>query len=372
MTRSMRMITFISVLSLLLGLLASTASPTGAAPSPGCGQAVTSDFVLTADLVDCPTVGLVVGADGVHIDLNGHRITGAAHEPIECFFGGPPPGPCFGIDTDGHSGLEITNGTITGFANGIATIGARASQTQVVGVDLRGNNPNAVLLGSDNVVARNRVTSPIVVGSRSAVKRNRGSGRGGIFPFDADGVLVEHNAVPTIDARFATNTVVSRNQVSGGLIVVESRSDGSVVTRNVLVGGHIAVIGSAAVRVDHNMVLRTPYPISGIRVGFDPVRGSTDDVEVIDNLVVGAALDGIVTDPGFAARTTTIRGNVVVGNGQDGIRNGDVTATIAGNLAVHNAQLGIESVAGAVDGGGNRAAGNGDPRQCVNVVCRPG
>ena len=31
--------------------------------------------------------------------------------------------------------------------------------------------------------------------------------------------------------------------------------------------------------------------------------------------------------------------------------------------------LGIEAVFGVIDGGGNRARGNGDPRQCVNIFC---
>ena len=33
------------------------------------------------------------------------------------------------------------------------------------------------------------------------------------------------------------------------------------------------------------------------------------------------------------------------------------------------AGLGIEAVAGVTDGGGNKAAGNGNPLQCTNVRC---
>jgi hypothetical protein len=40
------------------------------------------------------------------------------------------------------------------------------------------------------------------------------------------------------------------------------------------------------------------------------------------------------------------------------------------NRAVRNGDLGIEAVAGVTDGGRNRASGNGDARQCVNVKCR--
>jgi hypothetical protein len=39
------------------------------------------------------------------------------------------------------------------------------------------------------------------------------------------------------------------------------------------------------------------------------------------------------------------------------------------NVAVHNGNLGIAAVPGTVDGGGNHAAGNGNPLQCLNISC---
>jgi Tol biopolymer transport system component len=43
--------------------------------------------------------------------------------------------------------------------------------------------------------------------------------------------------------------------------------------------------------------------------------------------------------------------------------------TLTANRTDGNADLGIEAADGVVDGGGNRARRNGDPRQCVNVGC---
>jgi hypothetical protein len=46
--------------------------------------------------------------------------------------------------------------------------------------------------------------------------------------------------------------------------------------------------------------------------------------------------------------------------------------TIRSNVANSNTDLGIQPIAGtAIDGGGNRASGNGDPRQCVRISCAP-
>jgi len=39
------------------------------------------------------------------------------------------------------------------------------------------------------------------------------------------------------------------------------------------------------------------------------------------------------------------------------------------NLALQNGDLGIAAVRSVIDGGGNQASGNGDPRQCTNIAC---
>ena len=43
--------------------------------------------------------------------------------------------------------------------------------------------------------------------------------------------------------------------------------------------------------------------------------------------------------------------------------------TVMRDVANQNSDLGIEAVAGVQDGGGNRAAGNGNPLQCTGVSC---
>ena len=61
--------------------------------------------------------------------------------------------------------------------------------------------------------------------------------------------------------------------------------------------------------------------------------------------------------------------NTAYRNAFDGI-NVDAPGTwIGSNTANTNGDLGIEAVAGVVDLGGNKASENGNPLQCVNVVC---
>ncbi len=66
---------------------------------------------------------------------------------------------------------------------------------------------------------------------------------------------------------------------------------------------------------------------------------------------------------------TVVKRNHVFRAGGHGILIGNPTTKVTRNEARHNHGLGIEAVEGVIDGGGNRASGNGDPRQCVNVAC---
>jgi len=64
-----------------------------------------------------------------------------------------------------------------------------------------------------------------------------------------------------------------------------------------------------------------------------------------------------------------LKGNTASENGDDGIRVDAAETTLTRNTANFNHDLGIEAVPGVIDGGGNRARGNGNPLQCTNVAC---
>jgi hypothetical protein len=66
--------------------LASSADAKTAVPV-SCGETITTDTKLANDLSDCPQDGIVIGADDITLDLNGHTIDGT-FVPEEC-----PPGP---------------------------------------------------------------------------------------------------------------------------------------------------------------------------------------------------------------------------------------------------------------------------------------
>jgi hypothetical protein len=87
----------------LAGCLLALVAPTVAAAQVSCGQVVTQSATLDADLVCSGSSGLVIGADGITIDLNGHTISGSLT------IGG------VGIDLADHDMVTVRNGTLDGF-----------------------------------------------------------------------------------------------------------------------------------------------------------------------------------------------------------------------------------------------------------------
>jgi parallel beta-helix repeat protein len=94
----------------------------------------------------------------------------------------------------------------------------------------------------------------------------------------------------------------------------------------------------------------------------------SEDNVVSRNVVTSNQTDGILVD-NDATGTLLVR-NIASRNGDDGIDVDVPATTLTRNIANRNRDLGIEAVPGVIDGGGNRAAGNGNPAQCTNIACR--
>ena len=91
-----------------------------------CGETITTSTTLAANVTNCPDPGIVIGADDVTLDLNGHTVGGN--------------GTGVGIeDTAGHSGVTIEGGTVTGFDVGVVV--ADAGDTRVRAVSAQAGSP---------------------------------------------------------------------------------------------------------------------------------------------------------------------------------------------------------------------------------------
>jgi hypothetical protein len=117
---------------------------------------------------------------------------------------------------------------------------------------------------------------------------------------------------------------------------------------------------------------------AGVVVVGNSVRHSQDDgidvggrgATVVGNRIDHSGHDGIDID----SQGALVQNNLSTSNGDDGIGvgRGASRVILRANVANSNADLGIQPISGtAIDGGGNRAAGNGDVRQCARILCAP-
>ena len=117
------------VILVLAGVVALSGAE--AASNASCGDTITTDTTLHQDLVNCPNNGIVIGADDVTLDLNGHLIDGDGTPAAGC---DPETEFCdIGVVNDGHDGVTVKHGSVREFAVGVFVAG-RARHNRVLGI----------------------------------------------------------------------------------------------------------------------------------------------------------------------------------------------------------------------------------------------
>lgn len=366
-----------------------------------CGDTITTDTTLTNDLVDCPGLGLVIGADDVTLDLNGHTVDGNGVADFE------------GIQAIGHDGVTIKGGTIRDFVEGVALISAHDVALRDLIISHERHVGILVADSTRILVRRTRSTQIafsgifVAVSHHIRIERNTVTDSGGGIAARAsdhlrirrnttsfnefDGVAVfEGTSRSTISRNLAVangfsgilvegdHNWVTHNRISGNGDNVVLAGDSNLAAHNRIddavgfpddpVGGFgIIVDGGDRNRLLHNDIRGTAS--NGIRVvAFDPEgTGPAEQTVLRGNRVAATHLDGILIDE--TATGTLLVGNWAAGSGDDGLDVESESSTLARNTALNNHDLGIEAVPGVIDGGGNRAAGNGDAAQCTNISC---
>jgi hypothetical protein len=341
----------------------------GAAPAsaqPTCGEVITQNTTLTADL-NCigQGSGVTIGAPGITLDLGGHRIS--TYETA--------------VNNPGYADVTIRNGSITFDTRGVVLTGATRNTVRdiaidglVVGIELRNSDGN-------RIVSNNLLSALIAVDENSdgnVLRENVTRGHEGVISVGGSHNRLVYNVVWTgVDTAMGVggnhNEVLHNKLVAsrGTLLAVGGSdhliADNDLVQYDSVYGSRgLRVVGASRTLFRGNRITGAPLGIS-VEAGADNVfRRNVVDGEVDPNFTF-AEPDGFQV---YAAVTgTLLQSNEVHGFADDGI---DVEApgtVIRRNNAHDNGDLGIEAVAGVIDGGGNQASGNGNPLQCINVVC---
>jgi hypothetical protein len=348
----------------LAGLLLSTLYlGTAEASHVGCGTVITADTTLDGDIGPCAGDGIIIGANNITLDLNGHSIFGTPEQD---------DGSSAGVRLPNVTGVTITSGrgpqrsgTIRDFAAGIFINGG--SSNNIGNLVIRDNvSPGGDALLGDGIAlfhsGRNRIINNLVA-------------RNG--PFDGIGVLGSDSN----DNRIARNTVeetvgfvggnsgegtgillnnfldeegtprrgepISNNQVLDNLVRRNYNSGISNVThvRGRIVGNTVEDNGTAGETCEpvidrsgqpvvdpetgeQRIACRpTAFPSNGIGVTRGPgstglaVNGVTQ-MFISSNRVTGNTGDGIALGGGgftnTQVRENRVIGNVATGNGGSG------------------------------------------------------
>jgi parallel beta-helix repeat protein len=349
-----------------------------------CGDTITADATLDSDLVNCPNHGIVIGADDVTLDLNGHLVDGDGTPAADC---DQQKEPCdFGLFNDGHDGVTVRDGSVREFAAGVlfGTATGRARNNRVLGVSATRNQFAGIGIFSqvrglvrnssgDDSLGRDGMGLSLGDSHHVRILNNsfRHNAHVGMETFESDRYLIKGNLFSRNDEEAilmgGRDNQVTRNRLVRNGSGMSLGGRGNVVAHNRIVGGHdgIRVEKGRGTLVADNLIVDTRR--WGITLGiYRPFIGGADNV-VRGNIVKRSRVDGIAVVK--KERHSVLVRNVVTGSGDDGFDINSRTTTLMGNRARRNDGLGIEAVFGVIDGGGNRASGNGNPLQCLNIFC---
>src|SRR5918999_745983 len=110
-----------------------------------CGQVITRDVILLKD-IECPGVGMIVGTDGITINLNNHRLSLANNTDISNI----PKVEEIGILVPGRKNITISGpGVIAGFDKAIEFAGGERGY--ILDLKLIDNNIGLSLKASDKI-----------------------------------------------------------------------------------------------------------------------------------------------------------------------------------------------------------------------------
>jgi large repetitive protein len=371
----------VTLLAAALACWLATGVGQASAAQVNCGDTITADTTLHQSLVNCANNGIVIGANGVTLNLNGHRIDGDGTPAAGC---DPETEFCdIGVVNDGHDGVTVKHGSVREFLYGVFV--GRARHNRVLGISSSKNFFfGFYVAGSARSLVRNSSGSrnPAPEGDglglfgshrvrivHSSFRRN---GLGIHVAFDSTHNLIRRNRLSR-NADFAILVEADRNRirrnrcVRNSACVLVAQGNANVIARNRVLRGEsgLAVERGRANVIARNIIRRTRR--AGIYLGLNnpPLGGSHNIVR--RNRIRRSAGDAVtVREKDHHSRLSR---NVATGSGDDGFDIASRSAKLTRNRAVNNGGLGIEAVLGVNDGGGNRAHGNGNPLQCLNIVC---
>lgn len=276
-----------------------------------CGTRVDTSVTLRNDLGPCSAGGLVITADGVTVDLNGHRI-----------FGSTSVGDQAGVVFDRTVRSTVKNGTITGFDAGVVIDGGSQNAVKRIKAFANVGGPELgdgiIVMGSDaNLIKKNDVFAN---GPLSGIS---------VFAPRTDPSDLTSSRRPSSGNKIVKNNVHDNNIVFGtndmadaGIRLEAATSRTSVKRNRIAYNGidGVVIFGESNENiVSGNRIARNghhdrPHRLGdGVRIFGSSRRG---DNMVAENVVKRNAGDGVAVGSGGFGNV--IKRNEARGNGGAG------------------------------------------------------
>jgi hypothetical protein len=366
-------------------VLIATVAPSGRASAGtplSCGDTITRSVVLTGDL-NCVGDGLLIDADGVTINLNGHQIAGS----------GSGKGISIGPDLqlpNSHVDLSVRNGSLRNFAVGADLEVGGSVHLENLDIARNGKGVGSVLPGltvfvkdcmfQHNGAAVGGLPGPVNGGSMSVIVNDS--------TFVFNDLALDINAVSrgtTVESSVFRDNGTAIRAVNGGLNVADSQfvtnpqgiialQEGVVLTRSVIRDSSVGL----DIFDDFYQLTVQGNRFFNSGIGVRIAGTNLPDSHFAGNTLAGNSAAGLFVD--LRAGSVQVSDNSFNRNGYAPGAYTDpsgrpLTAgawanagTFSGNVATRNAGYGIEGY-GVVDGGGNIARHNGNPAQCLGIAC---
>ena len=280
------------VVAVALAVLGGLALPSPArAAHLSCGQTVTTDTTLDSDLGPCSNYGLIVGADGITVNLNGHRISGTQSV-----------GDKAGVYLPNRLGVTVRNGTVTNFDIGVAVEGG--SRNLVTGITAQDNIGGSGGIGGDGIA--------LLSARNTSVSGNRTVNNG---PYSGIGIYSRVDGDhPRATSGPSRNNVIDSNYVAG-----------NIISRDRV---NLANTDNDGIRVENDAVFNTFSNNQVLRNGLDGISLFADTA---DNIVRGNSVEG----NGFF-RVSARRGSGII------VFTRSTRNLVEDNLVTRNADSGID------------------------------
>ncbi len=192
-----------------------------------CGDTISRNTTLRRNLLNCPGDGLIIGASGINLNVNGKRITGTGS------------GSAVGVAIENVTNVTIRNGTVRNFStqifiresNGTRVRNMVLNGPENIGIQVQSSNHvdvrqtrirnlrslGLLVISSDGFELRNSRISNVGTGSQTSGGLTCGGGNG-ISSFLSSGVRIMNNLFTRISRSGILHVASPDGNISGNTI----------------------------------------------------------------------------------------------------------------------------------------------------------